>query len=131
MLELGEDHMTNKEKAVSFLKMAGSGDVQNAYDKFVGATFIHHSQFFKGDRQSLLNAMKEASAKSPNKAIDVKFVYEDENTVITHSLVTRQKPEEPSIAVVHIFRFESGQIVELWDLGQAISKDSPNENGMF
>ena len=123
--------MTNKERSVSFLKMAGSGDVQNAYDKYVALSFVHHNQYFKGDRQSLLNAMKEASVKSPNKSIDVKHVYEDGNTVVTHSLVTRQNPEEPGIVVVHIFRFESDQIVELWDVGQVISKDSPNENGML
>ena len=34
-------------------------------------------------------------------------------------------------AVVHIFRFEQDRVVELWDLGQPISKDSPNENGLF
>ena len=123
--------MTNKERSVSFLKMAGSGDVQNAYDKYVALSFVHHYQYFKGDRQSLLNAMKEASVKSPNKSIDVKHMYEDGNTVVTHSLVTRQNPEEPGIVVVHIFRFESDQIVELWDVGQVISKDSPNENGML
>jgi len=123
--------MTNKERSVSFLKMAGSGDVQNAYDKFVALSFVHHNQYFKGDRQSLLNAMKDASVKSPNKSIDVKHMYEDGNTVVTHSLVTRQNPEEPGIVVVHIFRFESDQIVELWDVGQVISKDSPNENGML
>ena len=123
--------MTNKERSVSFLKMAGSGDVQNAYDKYVALSFVHHNQYFKGDRQSLLNAMKDASVKSPNKSIDVKHVYEDGNTVVTHSLVTRQNPEEPGIVVVHIFRFESDQIVELWDVGQVISKDSPNENGML
>ena len=130
-LQFLEDHMANREKALSFLKMAGAGDVQSAYDKFIATTFVHHNSYFKGDRPSLLNAMKEASTKSPNKSIDVKYVYEDGNTVITHSLVTRQNPEEPDIAVVHIFRFEAGQIVELWDLGQAVSKDSPNENGMF
>jgi predicted SnoaL-like aldol condensation-catalyzing enzyme len=51
--------------------------------------------------------------------------------VITHSLVTRQDAGAPAIAVVHIFRFEQGRIAELWDLGQPISKDSPNKNGMF
>jgi predicted SnoaL-like aldol condensation-catalyzing enzyme len=58
-------------------------------------------------------------------------MYEDGDTVITHSLVTRQDPQAPDIAVVHIFRFEHDRIAELWDLGQPISKDSPNENGMF
>ncbi|XDD49268.1 hypothetical protein AB3N59_12705 [Leptospira sp. WS92.C1] len=43
----------------------------------------------------------------------------------------RENPEEPDIAVVHIFRFEEEKIVELWDLGQFIVKDSPNKNGSF
>lgn len=123
--------MSNKESAIAFLKMAGSGDVQNAYAKFIAPNFIHHNQYFKGDRQSLLIAMEEAHRKSPNKSIDVKHAYEDGDTVITHSLVMRQDPNESAIAVVHIFRFEKDRVVELWDVGQLIMKDSPNENGMF
>ena len=76
-------------------------------------------------------AMEEASAKSPNRSIDVKHAYEDGDIVITHSLVTRQKAEDLSIAVVHIFRFENDRVVELWDLSQPIMKDSPNKNGLF
>jgi predicted SnoaL-like aldol condensation-catalyzing enzyme len=120
--------MTNKEKAISFLKRAGSGDVMAAFDKFISPNFIHHNQYFKGDRQSLLEAMADAHNASPNKSIDVKKVYEDGDTVITHSLV---KKEDLNIAVVHIFKFEGAKVVELWDLGQAIGADSPNENGAF
>lgn len=123
--------MSNKESAIAFLKMAGSGDVQNAYAKFIAPNFIHHNQYFKGDRQSLLVAMEEAHRKSPNKSIDVKHAYEDGDTVITHSLVMRLDPNESAIAVVHIFRFEKDRVVELWDVGQVIMKDSPNENGLF
>lgn len=123
--------MTRKEIGVAFLKMAGTGDVQRAFDRFVAPNFIHHNQYFKGDRHSLMTAMEDVAKACPNKSVEVKFVYEDGNTVITHSLVTRQDPGEPDIAVVHIFRFEHDRIVELWDLGQLISKDSPNENGMF
>jgi predicted SnoaL-like aldol condensation-catalyzing enzyme len=32
---------------------------------------------------------------------------------------------------VHIFRFEQGRIVELWDLGQEVPESSPNQYGMF
>ena len=123
--------MTNKESATSFLKMAGSGNVRAAYEKFVAPDFIHHNQYFKGDRQSLKIAMEEASRTSPNKSVDIRHTYEDGDTVITHSLVTRQDPAAPGIAVVHIFRFENGRIVELWDLGQEITKNSPNEHGLF
>src|SRR5262252_9367640 len=108
--------MTNEISATSFLEMAGSGKVRAAYDRFVASDFIHHNQFFKGDRQSLMIAMEEAAKTHPNKAIDIEHVYEDGNVVITHSLVTRQDPAAPGIAVVHIFRFKDGRIAELWDV---------------
>lgn len=120
--------MTHKEIAISFLKMAGSGEVKTAYQKFVHPKFKHHNQYFQGDRESLMTAMIEAHTKSPNKFIDIKHMYEDSNTVITHSLVVKQ---EMNIAVIHIFRFENNQIVELWDLAQVIDSKSPNANGLF
>jgi predicted SnoaL-like aldol condensation-catalyzing enzyme len=121
----------HKDAAKSFLQMAGTGKVQEAYDRYIAPSFIHHNVYFKGDRQSLLTAMQEASKTSPNKSIEVKHIYEDGDTVITHSLVTRQDPKAPEIAVVHIFRFEQDRVAELWDVGQPIAEDSPNANGMF
>jgi predicted SnoaL-like aldol condensation-catalyzing enzyme len=121
----------HKEAAKSFLRMAGTGKVEEAYEQYVAPFFIHHNQSFKGDRQSLLRAMLDASKATPNKSVDIKRVHEDGDTVITQSLVSRQDPQAPDIAVVHIFRFEGDRIAELWDVGQPISKDSPNENGMF
>ncbi len=123
--------MSKKEIATSFLKMAGSGDVKAAYQKFIAPHFIHHNQYFKGDRESLMLAMEEASQKSPNKSIDIKHIYEDGNSVVTHSLVVRQNAKDLHIAVVHIFKFENDRIVELWDLGQPIDPNSPNKNGAF
>ena len=121
----------HKEAAKAFLQMAGTGNVRDAYERYVAPSFFHHNQYFRGDRQSLLTAMEKASRSSPNQSIDIKHAYQDGDTVITHSLVTRQDPRAPQIAVVHIFRFEHNLIAELWDLGQPVSKDSPNENGMF
>ena len=120
-----------KAKAISFLKIAGSGEVRAAYDKFIAPNFIHHNQYFEGARQSLLVAMEEAHQANPNKLIEVKHTYEEGNTVITYSLVVRKDSQLPDAAVVHIFRFENDKVAEFWDLGQAISKDSPNKNGMF
>jgi len=105
--------------------------VQETYDRYVAHSFIHHNQYFRGDRHSLLTAMEEASRTTPNKSVEIKHVYEDGDTVITHSLVTRQDPKAPDVAAIHIFRFENGRVAELWDVGQPISEDSPNENGMF
>lgn len=120
--------MTRKESATSFLKLAAFGNVQEAYEKFISPDFIHHNQYFKGDRHSLMDAMAAADKANPNKSFEIKHIYEDDNTVITHSLV---KKEEMDITVVHIFRFEGDKVVELWDVGQIIDTNSPNENGLF
>lgn len=123
--------MSKKESAISFLMLAGSGQVKEAYEFFVGPAFIHHNPYFKGDRQSLLTAMEKAHKSSPNKKIEVKQTFEDGNSVVTHSLVVRNDPKDQDVVVVHIFRFDGDKIVELWDVGQLLSKDSPNENGAF
>ena len=123
--------MNRKDAAVSFLKTAGMGNTDEAYAKYIAPGFLHHNQYFKGDRESLKQAMAQAHQASPNKLIDVKRVFEDGDFVITHSLVVRSNSSEPDIAVVHIFRFEGDKVAELWDLAQLLSKDSPNENGAF
>lgn len=130
MISPSGEFMTNKEMALEFLKLAATGDVKSAYARFVHPDFIHHNQYFKGDRQSLLTAMEESNRTQPNKKIETKQVFQEGNTVITHSLVVREGNEK-NIAVVHIFRFQGDKVIELWDLGVMLQPDSPNENGAF
>ena len=120
----------NKDAAVSFLKMASSGDVQEAYSKFVGPGFKHHNPYFEGSAETLMTAMEENARENPNKTLDVKRVIAGGDLVAVHSHV-RQNPDELGGAVVHLFRFEEGRIVELWDLGQPVPEESPNQYGMF
>jgi predicted SnoaL-like aldol condensation-catalyzing enzyme len=120
--------MSNKINATSFLQLAASGNVREAYEKFVAPNFTHHNQYFKGDRQSLLEAMEGAAKNSPNISFSIKKIVEENNLVTTYSQVTKENTE---IAVFHMFRFEQNKIAELWDVGQQIMKDSPNTNGLF
>ena len=119
-----------REIAKSFLTLVASGKVREAYTKYVSADFRHHNPYFKGDRESLMKAMEDNAVKTPNKVLEIKMAIEEGNLVTTFSHI-RQKPEELGAAVVHIFRFERDHITEMWDLGQAVPKESPNENGMF
>ncbi|WP_409300557.1 nuclear transport factor 2 family protein [Peribacillus sp. SCS-155] len=119
-----------KEKAVSFLQLVASGKVREAYVKYIGEGFSHHNPFFPGDADSLMLAMEENAAKNPLKIFEVKLAIEENDIVAVHSYV-KQNPEDLGAAVVHIFRFQDEQIIELWDLGQPIQEDSPNQNGMF
>lgn len=122
--------MNKKELAAGFLRTIAAGDVRGAYERFAAPTFIHHNQYFKGDRQSLMLAMEEAGKAHPQMQLDIKMIIEEGDRVMTYSHV-KHKPGDLGVAVVHISRFHNDKIVELWDLGQQISNESPNENGLF
>lgn len=124
------DSLTIKERAISFLELVASGNVREAYERHVGPDFRHHNPYFPGDADSLKSAMEENAAGNPDKILEVKRAIQEGDTVAVHSHV-RQNPEDLGGAVVHIFRFQDDRIVELWDVGQAIPEDSPNENGVF
>lgn len=119
-----------KDAALSFLRLVAAGKVRDAYDRHVGASFRHHNAYFRGDRESLLRGMEQNAAKNPDKVIEVKLALQDSAYVAVHSHV-RQHSQDRGVAVVHLFRFEEGRIVELWDVGQPIPPSSPNEHGMF
>lgn len=119
-----------KEKAASFLQLVASGEVREAYRKYISPDFRHHNPFFQGDADSLMLAMEENAAENPNKILEVKRVIEEGNLVAVHSYV-KQKQDDQGAAVVHIFRFQNNFIIELWDVGQPIPENSPNENGVF
>ena len=121
---------TRAESAVSFLKLAASGNVDEAYANYISPTFCHHNPYFAGDAESLKAGMAEAAAKFPDTTLEVQRIFEEGELVAVHSRV-QHGPGEPAIAVVHIFRFERDRIAELWDVGQLAPADSPNENGMF
>jgi predicted SnoaL-like aldol condensation-catalyzing enzyme len=120
----------HKEMAVDFLKLSSKGESRNAFSKYVGEGFRHHNAFFKGDADSLMIAMEENAKKTPDKVFEIKHALQDGNFVAVHSHV-KQNPQDPGAAVVHIFRFSSDKIIELWDLGQPVPKEQVNENGMF
>jgi predicted SnoaL-like aldol condensation-catalyzing enzyme len=120
--------MDIKKTAIEFLNTCALVSPKTAFEKFVNSNFKHHNQYFKGDAESLMNAMIEADKSAPNKQFNVKQVFETDDRVAVYSEVVKDKM---TIAVVHIMRFENGKISEMWDVGQVADKNSPNENGLF
>jgi len=121
---------SRKEAAIEFLTLVASGDVREAYQQYVGKGFRHHNPYFRGDADSLMEAMEQNAAKNPNKEFEVQRALQDGDHVAVLSRV-RQTPGDRGGAVVHIFRFEGDRIVEFWDIGQAVPESNVNENGMF
>jgi predicted enzyme related to lactoylglutathione lyase/predicted SnoaL-like aldol condensation-catalyzing enzyme len=118
-----------KKAAQDFLSMVVARDIEAAYEKYVHPDFRHHNPYFPGDRESLLTAMLESHGGCPEMTLEIQRVLEDGDLVAVHS---RIKPGPNRVmAVVHIFRFQGRHIVEFWDIGQEIFRDSPNEHGAF
>lgn len=121
---------TYKQIALDFLALASKGNSGEAFSKYVAEGFRHHNVYFKGDAKSLMTAMEENAKKLPDKVFEVKRALQDGELVAVHSHV-RPRPEDKGIAVIHIFRFENGKIMEMWDFGQPVPEETVNENGMF
>ena len=121
--------MNKKDIAESFLKLASSGQVREAYNKYIHPNFRHHNAYFKGDRESLLIGMEENAKQFPNKSYETLRVLEDGDLVAIHGKVTLSP--ESQWSVIHIFRFEGDLIIEEWEASQQVVKESPNENGVL
>ena len=130
MTTANPDANSRKEYAISFLELASSGRVREAYETYTAASFRHHNPYFVEDAASLAKGLEDNATQFPNKSFQVQRILQDGDLVAVHSRV-RLKPEGPDIATVHIFRFDGDLIVELWDVGQPVPDNSPNKIGMF
>ncbi len=70
--------------------------------------------------------MQENADKFTDKKIEIFRAIEEGDLVAVHSRVSLN-PGGPTVAVVHIFRFEGERIAELWDVGQVIPADAVNQ----
>ena len=122
--------MTRTQTAVSFLQLASSGQVNEAYAQHVHPEFRHHNPYFKGDRQSLRQGMQDSAVQFPNKVLEVLRTVEEGDLVAVHGRV-RLQPDGPLIALMHIFRFQDDLIIEEWEAAQEVPAELPNENGAF
>jgi predicted SnoaL-like aldol condensation-catalyzing enzyme len=119
-----------REIAVSFLSLASSGNVRQAYEKYIHPDFRHHNPYFKGDRESLMKGMEESAAQFPHKRFEAIRTLVDGNLVAVQGRV-QLNPDMPWIALIHIFRFEGDLIIEEWEAAQEVPEESPNEYGFF
>ena len=119
-----------KRIALQFLQLVVAGSIDEAYDKHVDLGGKHHNPSFPAGFPSLKKAMIENHVRFPNKQIIVKNVLGDSDRVAVHSHIVL-RAGEPGMAAVHLFRFHGDRIVEMWDCGQPVPADSPNEDGMF
>jgi len=124
------DERSRKEVAVQFLEFVVAGRIDEAYERYVDMAGKHHNPHSPTGFPALKRAMSENHAQFSEKRIHIKHIIAESDLVAAHSEVVLA-PGDKQIAVVHIFRFEAYRIVEMWDIGQPMPFNSPNQDGMF
>lgn len=115
-----------KEIAQAFLLNASKGNARPYFAQYLHTNFKHHNVFFKGDAQTLLLATEENAKNNPDKTFEIKRALQDGDLVAVHSHATLEK-DDPGFALIHIFQFKEGKIIEIWDVGQAVPSEMVNE----
>ncbi|MEK7672779.1 MAG: nuclear transport factor 2 family protein [Patescibacteria group bacterium] len=122
--------MNNKESAQDFLQLVVAGKVDEAYEKYVDFGGKHHNIHTPASFADLQKAMKESEVNFPNKQFTIKHILEDGDLVAVHSHLVL-KTAELELTTIHMMRFADDKIVEMWDIGQQIPEDCPNQDGAF
>ena len=122
--------MTRKDIATLFIHETSSGHVEEVFNAHVCLDFIHHNIYFKGDRQSLIDAMTESAKTFKDRTVKVFQVLEEKDMVMTHSHIV-MVPGQIEVIAIHIFKFVDNKIVEMWDITQLGPEEVVNENGLF
>lgn len=120
----------NKQAAIAFLQMIIMENIDEAYEAYVDMNGKHHNTFTPPGMSALQQGMKDAAVKFPHMTLAMLHVLGDGDLVGVHSHMSLEAGAM-EFATVHLFRFESGKIVELWDMSQALTNDSPNTDGAF
>ena len=127
----GISKKANAQKAVAFLDMVfNQKKVKEGFDKYVGSKYIQHNPIAADGKEAAVEVLSKVLQAMPEWHYDVKHAYVDGNIVVVHSHV-RFKADDRGMAVVDIFRFEKGKVVEHWDVVQPIPEKSANSNTMF
>jgi predicted SnoaL-like aldol condensation-catalyzing enzyme len=119
------------QKAIAFLDMVfNQKKVKEGFDTYVGDKYIQHNPIAADGKEAAVTVLGHVLQQMPGWSYEFKHAYVDGDIVIVHSLV-KMKAEDRGNAVVDIFRFEKGKVVEHWDVIQAIPEKSANTNTMF
>ena len=129
--QAGISKKPNAQKVIAFMDMVfNKKQVKEGFDKYVGDKYIQHNPIAPDGKEAAVEVLGKALQALPGWTYEFKHAYVDGDIVVLHSHV-RMKADDRGMAVVDIFRFEKGKIVEHWDVVQPIPEKSANTNTMF
>jgi predicted SnoaL-like aldol condensation-catalyzing enzyme len=127
------DHQSENNKNIvqSWSELAfNQRKPEEAVAKYLGPHYRQHNPGAADDPEAFIGYVKWFARTYPDFRMESKRIIAEGDYVVLHSHVIRE-PNDRGMAVVDIFRFENGKIVEHWDVVQEIPEKSANDNTMF
>lgn len=122
---------SNKKLAIEFYELAfNSHKPTEAAKKYFGTKYIQHNPHVPNGAPAFYNYFEGFFKQNPKSSVVIKRVIAEGDLVVLH-IHSKTNPTDLGRAVVDIFRFEYGKIVEHWDVAQPVPEKTANGNTMF
>jgi len=95
-----------------------------------GPRYIQHNPIAPDGIEGFKRFIAFRKERTPQAKSEIKRVFAEGDFVVLH-VHAKREPNERGVAIVDIFRLESGKIVEHWDVIQPIPETMAHGNGMF
>jgi len=120
----------NKKAAMEFYDAAINKKDFEAASKYIGNRYVQHNPGAADGVEGFKAFLAFLRDKFPNYHSDIKRAFADGDYVILH-VHNMSAPGVRGRAIMDIFKFENGKIVEHWDVAQDIPETPRNNNTMF
>jgi predicted SnoaL-like aldol condensation-catalyzing enzyme len=120
----------NKQTVLAFYETAFNRKDVDAVTALVGDRYIQHNPQIGDGVAGLRARLRQLKAGFPELRVWVKRVVAEGDLVAAHVHAVRV-PGQLGVAIMDMFRFEDGKLVEHWDVMQDIPEESQNSNGLF
>ena len=121
----------NKAAALAFYdQMFNKCEPRAAIERYAGDVYIQHNPHVADGKEAFVAYFERMAAEYPGKSVRFLRAVAEGDLVVLHC--HQIWPGSDDYAGIDIFRFDGdGRIVEHWDVLQAITGVSRNENGLF
>lgn len=102
--------------------------VRESFERYVHPDYMQHNPAVTDGREAAIAHLEGLLAR-PTVSMDVRRILVDGDYGFVH-LIGRQGPEDPGHALMNIFRFADGLIVEHWDVAQPVPATTASGRGM-